>query len=348
MTAGGGDAPHRHARACSLRFAQEAVLPADGLLVTAPQAPETSAGAPAQRRARNAEPELYDFRRPMTLARDHGRRLEMAFERFARMWGTQLTSRLRALCSATCERVELMPYDEYVGTLPGRTAVMLCTVEQTRQTALLQTPVETVMVWVDYLFGGTGLGDDREGRELTDIELTVVRELLQPALDDLRYAFATVAPLSLSMRAVQYSPQFVQAVPASDAVLVARFALHTGARVDTATLMVPAENLLAAMRLAETDETRSDDDRRDAAHARAQLEVAVTAVPMDVVVRFAPVTVRPPDVVGLAVGDVLPLQHPATRPLDVVVDEVVLARAAVGSQGSRLACRVVEVEEESA
>jgi flagellar motor switch protein FliM len=53
-------------------------------------------------------------------------------------------------------------------------------------------------------------------------------------------------------------------------------------------------------------------------------------------------------VVGLAVGDVLPLQHPATRPLDVVVDGVVLARAAVGSQGSRLACRVVDVEEENA
>ncbi len=336
------------------------MLPADGLLVTAPQAPEATLGVPAPRsapgtasrsatgRARNAEPELYDFRRPMTLARDHGRRLEMAFERFARMWGTQLTSRLRALCSATCDRVELMPYDEYVGTLPARTALMLCTVEQTRQTALLQTPVETVMVWVDYLFGGTGIGDDREGRELTDIELTVVRELLQPALDDLRYAFTTVAPLSLSMRTVQYSPQFVQAVPASDAVLVARFTLHTGERVDTTTLMVPAENLLAAMRLAETDETRSEDDRREAANARAQLEVAVTAVPVDLVVRFAPVTVRPPEVVGLAVGDVLPLQHPATRPLDVVVDGVVLARAAVGSQGSRLACRVVDVEEENA
>lgn len=43
------------------------------------------------RRQRSGQPEAYDFRRPMTLAREHGRVFEMAFETFARQWGTQLT-----------------------------------------------------------------------------------------------------------------------------------------------------------------------------------------------------------------------------------------------------------------
>ena len=61
-----------------------------------------------------------------------------------------------------------------------------------------------------------------------------------------------------------------------------------------------------------------------------------------------PEVIHPRDVVHLAVGDVLPLSHPSTEPLDVVVDGVVLARAAAGSHGSRLACRVVTVEENPA
>jgi flagellar motor switch protein FliM len=52
-------------------------------------------------------------------------------------------------------------------------------------------------------------------------------------------------------------------------------------------------------------------------------------------------------VVDLAVGDLLPLSHPSSQPLDVVVDGVVLARAAAGNNGSRLACMVVTVEEKN-
>ena len=47
----------------------------------------------------------------------------------------------------------------------------------------------------------------------------------------------------------------------------------------------------------------------------------------------------------LAVGDVVHVPHAQSRPLDVIVDGHVLARGAVGSSGSRLACRIVTTEE---
>src|SRR3954451_23989825 len=116
---------------------------------------------PTQRRGRAAEPEAYDFRRPMTLQRDHARHLEMAFERFGRQFGNQLTARLRALTHLTLDGVALRSYDEHVNSLPTPTAMVLCTVTHTRQIAMLQLPVQATMVWIDYLFGGYGRGDDR-------------------------------------------------------------------------------------------------------------------------------------------------------------------------------------------
>ena len=300
---------------------------------------------PTQRgRRTTAEPKPYDFRRPLTMGRDTSRRLEMGFERFARMWGTQLTSRLREPCSVVHDGLSLRTYDDYVSTLPSPTALVLCQVDATRQAAMVQFPVATALVWVDFLFGGTGLGDERE-RELTDIELVVVRDLMQRALDDLAYSFASIVPVAVSVRSVQYNPQFVQATSAAEPVVVASFTLRVGQRSDTATLMLPADLMLVEPTAGDVDADRAAEQARTRAQAREQLETLVRDVPVDVEVQFTPIVVHPREVVELSVGDVLPLDHPATRPLDVVVDHIVLAHAAAGSHGSRLACQIVAVEE---
>ncbi len=314
-------------------------------IVTVTDTLSSRTSVPTQRRGRAAEPELYDFRRPMTLQRDHARHLEMAFERFGRQVGNQLTARLRAMTYLTLDGVALRTYDEYISLLPSPTALAVCTVSHTRQTALLQLPVQAMLVWIDYLFGGNGRGDDREGRELTEIEQALVKDLFVLSLKDLEYAFAGIAKLPLTVGGLQYNPQFVQAAGATDAMIVASFTLRVGEREDALTLMVPADVMLAQLKAADGPVARSEDEAAAAAITAAELERAMQDVPVELAVRFAPVVVHPRDVIDLAVGDVLPLSHPSTELLDVVVDGVVLARAAAGSHGSRLACRVVTVEE---
>jgi len=297
-----------------------------------------------KRRKRSGVPETYDFRRPMTLAREHGRVLEMAFETYARQWGTQLTSRLRVVAAVTLESVEMKSYDEYVGGLPSMTTMVLCGVEPGRSTGVLQLPLDMTMVWIDTMLGGPGVPLDIE-RELTEIEWSLFRDLLQHSVRDLSYAFASVAPLDVQVRSVQYNPQFVQAVAASEPVIVATFALTISERESTATLMIPADVLLASLRAGETLDNRTPDEL--AAHRAALARVAenVLDVPVEVAVRFAPLQVPADAVARLEPGTVLTLRHRADAPLSVVVGDVPLATAAIGTSGSRLACLVVTSEE---
>jgi flagellar motor switch protein FliM len=58
-------------------------------------------------------------------------------------------------------------------------------------------------------------------------------------------------------------------------------------------------------------------------------------------VRFQPIRMRTDDIVDLRPGDVVPLGHPTSRPLEVTVNETVFAHAVPGNQGARLACLVV-------
>lgn len=297
-----------------------------------------------KRRKRSGVPENYDFRRPMTLAREHGRVLEMAFETYARQWGTQLTSRLRVVASVTLESVEMKSYDEYVGGLPTSTAMVLCGVEPGRSTAVLQLPFDTTMTWIDHVLGGPGVPLDTE-RELTEIEWHLLRDLLQHALRDLSYAFASVCPLDVVVRSVQYNPQFVQAVAASEPVIVATFLLHVAERESTATLMIPADALLATLRAGDKLDSRTPDELAAHRVALAQVADQVLGVPVDVSVRFASRPLSAADVAALTPGAVVPLRHRADAPLEVVVGDVTLATAAIGSSGTRLACLVVTSEE---
>ena len=297
------------------------------------------------RRQRSGQPEAYDFRRPMTLAREHGRVFEMAFETFARQWGTQLTSRLRVMVGATLDSVEMISYDEYVRRLPGHTTMVLCSVEQTRATAVLQIPSDTSLLWIDYVLGGPGLVREETPRELTEIETTLITDMLASALADLRYAFAAVVPLDVRVRSIQYNPQFVQAVPASEAVIVATFTLLVGEGTTSATLMLPADVLLAPLRAGEGADTRSADELRSHESAGQRVLATVQTVPVDVSVRMTPLTIHPRDVIHLAVGEVIHLNHPASRPLEVVVGDRIMARGVAGNNGRQLACKVVDAEE---
>ncbi|WP_333810865.1 flagellar motor switch protein FliM [Timonella senegalensis] len=288
--------------------------------------------------------ESYDFRRPMTLAREHSRALEMAFETYARQWSMQLTSRLRVLCAITLERLELITYDNYVDSLDPHTVMVLMSLEEARPNSIVQISSQTTMLWIDYLLGGPGLAVQESQRELTEIEHNLIVNLLGNTMTDLRYAFAAVHSFSPSIRTIQYSPQFVQAVPAKEAVLVARFEMVIGGTPSQATIMIPADTLIAPLRAGEGAEARTQAEELEAQNAGERIKRAMAAVPTDVAVRFKPLTIHPRDAAAFEVGQVIRLNHQVTRPLEVVVADRIIAHGVPGKSGSQLACKVVSTE----
>lgn len=292
-----------------------------------------------QQRADSAFPgaaQVYDFRRPTTLAREHSRVLELAFETFARQWATQLTAKVRVLSQVNCEQVLMHSYDEYAAALPATTAMVLCSIESNTAKAVVQFPASAGLSWVGRMVGGTGDSDMPE-RVFTQIEQALVRRLMDDALEDLRYSLGELLVNEISIDGIQYNSQFAQAAPTTELMIVARFAVRVGEHRSLASVAVPASVILP--QLGESNPTSSIEN------ARSLIEQQLGTVPVDVALRLAPAPVLPGAVLNLAVGDVIPLPHSQHRPLDLVVDGHELADAAVGVNGSRLACVVVSTKE---
>jgi flagellar motor switch protein FliM len=293
----------------------------------------------------------YDFRRPTTLAREHTRALEVAFETFARQWSTLLLTRLRQPSTVTLTSVDAITYDEYVRSLPGHGVLVTFTPYVGSEPALVQLTSLTALDCLDFLLGGPG-GTTAESaeRELTEIEQRLLEDLLTRTLGDLAYAFAAVMPLEPVLGPIEVNPQFLQLAAANDVVIVASLTLAVGedAAAEQFTIMLPLGPVLARLQEAGGDRARSEDQIRAQQVAGERLARALPEMPLEVTARLTPLPTRAPEVLALAVGDVVRLQHPTTRPLDVVTNGLVLARAVAGTSGKRLACLVVgDTPEES-
>jgi flagellar motor switch protein FliM len=279
---------------------------------------------------------VYDFRRPTTLAREHSRVLELAFETFARQWATQLTAKVRVLSQVTCDSVAMQTYDEYAASLPATTAMVLCELDGVVPKGVIQFPTVAALSWVNAMLGGSGLPSVGE-RTFTQIEHALVRRLMDDALEDLRYSLGSLLVAPIAVDAIQYNSQFAQAAATTELMIVAAFELRVGESVASATVALPAIALLP--QLGETNPTSSADD------ARELIDAQLSRVPVDVSLRLTPASVKPSVVLGLSVGDVLPLPHPNHRPFDLAVGGVSVADAALGASGSRLACVIVKTED---
>lgn len=309
----------------------------DGVTVSSVDRPEVGAPSPEKHPARTVT--AYDFRRPTTLAREHSRMLELAFETFARQWGMQLTAKVRVMSQVTLEGVTMQTYDEYVACLPATTAMVLCSLEGFVAKAVIQFPAAGALNWASHMLGSPGPIDAPE-RTFTRIELTLLRRLLDETLEDLHYSMGPLLPAPIAVDSVQYNSQFAQAAPKSEIVIVASFSVRVGERTIASTMALPADAILPQLGDANPTETTEN--------AAALLRQQVAGIPIDVSLQLSPKHVTPQTVLDLAVGDVLALPHPTHRPLQLSVDGRPLGRAAVGTRGGRIAAVVVSTEENPA
>jgi flagellar motor switch protein FliM len=279
--------------------------------------------------------DVYDFRRPTTLAREHSRVLELAFETFARQWGTQLTAKVRVVSQVTCEQVLMVTYDEYAASLPSSTAMVLCRLESFAAKAVLQLPISTALGWISYMLGGHG-GVPETDRKFTHVEQALVRRIMDDALEDLRYSLGTLLVSPIKVDTFQYNSQFAQAAATTDLMIVATFEIRIGEWASEATVAIPAEALLPQM--GDSNPTAT------AAGARGLMEAQLSWAPVELALRLATTTVKPNAVLNLAVGDVLSIPHSQHKPLELAIDGQLMGHAAVGANGARLACVVVSTE----
>lgn len=280
--------------------------------------------------------ELYDFHRPTTLAREHTRVLETAFESFARQWATQLTAKVRVKSVVTNLSIIMQSYDEYIESLPPTTTMVLFGISGSESKMVIQFPTETSLIWISRMLGGTSAvpGEDRK---YTQIEYKLISSLMNEAVEALVYSLGGLLAAELSMDSVVYNAQFAQAAGTSDLMVVSAFTVKVGETECSATVAFPSETLLA--QLGAANPVVSSQNTREMVLTR------LAGTPVTLGVRHVPVPILPGRVLRLSVGDVIKLPHPEGRPLDLTVEGLPFGTAVAVNAGPRTAAKIISTKE---
>jgi flagellar motor switch protein FliM len=286
------------------------------------------------------EPRAFDPRRPVRLSAEHRRALSVVTESFAHRMTTVLATRLRCSAHVTFGTPEQVTYAEFMLTTPDPAALAVLALGPTHATGVLRLELPLAMTTVDRLLGGTGVGPHPE-RALSDIEQRLLRSILDPLAAELGLAFAPVVALDPAVVRQESKPQLVRGASPDSTMVVVDFEVMLGDEGGIVTLCVPLAAVEPSLDSFSGSSLGVDVD------ARADIAGALLDVPVDVSVQFQPVGLASSEILDLIVGDVIPLRHSVDAPLTLVAAGVRTVSAMPGRRGRRLACVVVDPDQEN-
>lgn len=166
----------------------------------------------------------YDFRRPNKFSKEHLRSLEMLHQNFARLLTSFFSGYLRAAISVEVASVGQMIYEEFMRSIPSPTVLTIFECSPLEGAAIMETNSQVIFPLIDLMFGGPGTATDK-ARELTDIEMTVIKKLYTQVLEHLAAAWHDLYEIRPEISAIESNPRMQQLYSPNEVVALVTFSV---------------------------------------------------------------------------------------------------------------------------
>ncbi len=303
-------------------------------------APDIS--SPSQRSIKR-QPRNFDFRQPKSLERNQLRALQLVLESFLRAASSVLSANLRMPFRLNVGELEQKPWEAVISDLEDPASIAVFSLPPLPSKALWHMPIDLVMRLIDLRLGGSGKGDVPK-RALTDIERVIVRDLVSEMLQQLVPAFGPITTVNIGTLHQESSLQFVQLVALSEMCVLAPIELSISNDPPIYTAICFPFPLLRPITEILNSRANPVEDTLEST-LTAKIESRLFDVEVVLNVEFEPTTLTSREVVSLAIGDVVRLDHRKGQPLKIKVDNTFMYYAMPTQVGKRVACLLTNPEE---
>ena len=284
----------------------------------------------------------FDFRRPNKLGREIARGMDLLHEVFARRVGTAWGSELRAYVQVESAGLVQLPYDDVIRSMPNPNVLVVAEPYPLPGAFVVEIDLQLGMLLVDRLLGSEHVNAIRGVRRPTEVELELLGHLGQQAVLALTEVLGTVGVTEPRMRAVEVNPQVVQVAAPSEPALLVVFQVRVSGPLEAAgTISMIYPTALMSALLEHVASLRAEATERaiDLGETQALL-AGLGAADVELAVRLHDSRVAAADIRGLAVGDVLRLDHRVGRPAVAVAGDTPVLDVHLGRVGPRRAAQV--------
>lgn len=264
----------------------------------------------------------YDLTSQDRIIRGRLPQLEVIYEKFMRAFRVSLSSALRKIASITLTSTEFLKFGEFINTLPIPTCMSVLRFNNLRGSALLVIEAKLAYALVDSFFGGADRPYAKlDGKEFTPIELQIVKKVVELAIHDLEASWATIEAIGCSFQRTEINPQFVGIVPPTDVVIASTFDVELEQASGTISIVIPYSTIEPIKQKLSTG-FQVESDQTDKKLWTSIIKEQLLETDVDIKVNLGETEIKLQDLMGLKVGDIIPLTQDSSGELDIQVENV--------------------------
>jgi len=279
----------------------------------------------------------YNFRRPDRMSKEQVRALYLLHDLFSHSLSSSLPIFLRTISEVTLISVEQQAYVEYLYGLPDPTAIFTLTMHPLQGVLVLEINPSLAFPVIDRMLGGQGTPLENP-RACTEIEQKILESFLKVVIDDLREAWRPMMELEMQIVGRETRPQLLQIVAPNEVVLSIVFHVQVGEARGMMSLCIPA--LILEPIIQKFNQSFYSRTRETAPEQTRSLLDMLSLVPFPVAAELHGTTAAMEDLLTLSPGDVLRLDHPVDRPIEISVGGIVKYCGELAAHNGRTAARI--------
>ncbi len=290
---------------------------------------------------------LYNFRRPDKFSKDHLKGLQDIHREFSRQLSLTLTAYLRMHLEVDVVSVDQLTYDEFVRSMPTPVTIGIFELAPLPGQVLLGIGFEVLSAIVDRMLGGTGICENTT-RELTDIEESLAKKLIERTIKTLELSWEHIIPVKGNIVRLEKDYNTVQIASPSEIVALITFEIQVGGKyfgLMSFCFTYPfLENILTQLTtqhiyqaqgiIANTDEQKNMIEKLNTTNADINVILGNSEITMA-------------DFLSLKIGDVIKLKEKINDDLVVKINNQKKFFARAGKVKNKISVKITNVYDEA-
>lgn len=287
----------------------------------------------------------YDFRNPQKISKDQLRTLEIIHENFGRYMQTFLTGYLRAPTKVSILTVDQFAYSEFSSALSNPAFLSVINFSPLNGQVLIDISTNIIYTIIDRLLGGDGT-DKQEIRNFTEIELSLLKSMMQRVVVDLTEAWNNVVELKPSLDKIETNPQFAQVVPPNETIALITMSIEIGELEGMMNVCVPYILLEPVLDKLNTKFWFSTSTKKHSEEEKNAIKNRILNTKVPVVAQLGSTNIPVRDILNLRQGDVVRLGDTGNNLISLKIGSNVKYMGEIGVTNKRMAIKIVEVIKE--
>jgi len=187
-----------------------------------------------------------ETKRPNKFSGEQIQAISYIHETFANLTTYSFSAHIRSICHVHAVSIDELTYDEFIRSLPSPATLATINMNPLKGSTILEISTETTFAIIDRMCGGFG-EETKFQHELTDIEKSIMDNIIVQMLGNLREAWNQVLDMHPQVKAIDTNPQSVRIVSPNEIVILVTLKIKIGEVEGIINICIPSSTIEPVM-----------------------------------------------------------------------------------------------------